>query len=51
MDSDRISSALIRKEVTALQWYMNRTGLTQLQKQERKRLLREIGSKVFNVFF
>ena len=30
---------------------MNRTGLTQLQKQERKRLLREIGSKVFNVFF
>lgn len=34
-----------------MQWYMNRTGLTQLQKQERKRLLREIGSKVFNVFF
>ena len=31
--------------------YLNRLGLTQPQQLERKQRLREIGSKVFNIFF
>lgn len=34
-----------------MQLYLNRPGLTQPQQLERRQQLREIGSKVFNIFF
>lgn len=46
-----VSDTLTRREGTALRLYLNRLGLTQPQQLERKQRLREIGSKVFNIFF
>lgn len=46
-----VSDTLTRREGTTLRLYLNRLGLTQPQQLERKQRLREIGSKVFNIFF